>query len=559
MRIADTIAVTDMVMTGEGYLRLAAKLSRTGIQDYYGWEIGRSDNGEWDRVFRIYRDPAEVFSPAALASFCLKPVTDGHPVASVTAETWAKEAKGIVADDVRRDGDHMAATLLLTDAEIINRTQRKGGTVELSCGYDCDLDMSAGVTDAGETYDGRQTNIRGNHVAIVDRGRCGSSCATSRDASTGSPKVVMLFASKETQRALSAWCNGAGFDRSKTHGGTPINPDDFDFHATIIATTNAVTMPTGEHQIPGAALLANGFEVLGKDGNTPVLLLSADGFLADLRRHYVNTYRAEPTFSEFKPHVSLSYSWDGAPAIDGMAVPDFPLVFDRIVVDEFVASPQPKADAMPTLTDCPGNPRCQCQSTPANTDSTKGQDAMSNKTVTIDGKQLEVTADVAAVIEGLQSKVAHHDKVKDAAMQLAEIVEKHTSVKAAEIAAKDAEIADLKGKVPTADQIAATAAELASVMADAKSIAPDLDTKGQTADAIRLAAAKVAMGDKAASLDGRSADYVAATFDRLVDAARSGGGSDPLRDGFKAGSGAKDAAQPHKTYLDSLANAWKGA
>ena len=397
MRIVDRIAVTDMVMTGEGYLRVAAKLSRTGIQDYYGWEIGRQDKGEWDRVYRIYRDPAEVFSPDALASFGLKPITDGHPVASVTAETWAKEAKGIIADDVRRDGDHMAATLLLTDAEIINRTQRKGGTVELSCGYDCDLDMSAGVTDAGETYDGRQTNIRGNHVAIVDQGRCGSSCATSSGA-----------------------------------------------------------------------------------------------------------------------------------------------------------------DTMPKLTDCPGNPRCQCQSTPANPDSTKGQDAMSNKTVTIDVKQLEVTADVAAVIEGLQAKVAHGDKVKDAAMQLAEIVERHTSVKAAEIAAKDAEIADLKGKLPTADQIAATATELASVMADAKSIAPDLDTKGQTADAIRLAAAKVAMGDKAAALDGKSADYVAATFDRLVDAAKSGSGSDPLRDGFKAGSGAKDAA-PHKTYLDSLANAWKGA
>ena len=388
MRIVDRIAITDMVMTGEGYLRLAAKIARTGVQDYYGYEIGRTED-EALRVFRVYRDPAEVFAPEALASFKLKPVTDAHPFESVTAENWSKQAKGVIAEDVRRDGEHMAATLFLTDAEIINRVQRKG-SVELSCGYDCELDMTGGVTEAGETYDGRQIGIRGNHVAIVDQGRCGPSCATNGD------------------------------------------------------------------------------------------------------------------------------------------------------------------DAMPSLTDCPGQPRCQCKSTPA----TKGQDEMTTKTVTVDGTKLEVTADVAAVIEGLQAKAAHGDRVKDAAMQLAEIVERHTKIKADEIAAKDAKIAELEGKVPTADAIQSLADERAALVNDAKVIAPDVDPKGKDAATIRKDAVVAAIGD-AKALDGKSPEYIAATFDMLVAKAKSDGAEDPIRNAMK--SGKKDSISPQQSYRDSIANAWKGA
>lgn len=386
MIMTDRIVVRDYTLTGEGYLHVKATLSRTGIQDYYGWEISEEPS---DKVFRVYRPAEEVFAKEALASFHLRPVTDGHPFDGVNAETWRKEAVGVIGSDTRQDGGHMAATLLITDAMICNRIQRDG-SVELSCGYSCDLIMDGGVTETGETYDAKQTNIRGNHVAIVEQGRCGPSCKA---------------------------------------GG----------------------------------------------------------------------------------------------------------------------------DQMPNLTDCSGKSRCQCQRNP----DTKGQDEMTTKTVTIDGKQLEVTADVAAVIEGLQAKIAadekSYGKLRDASAQLAEIVEKNTKVKTDELAAKDAEIADLKSKIPTADQIAATAIELAGVIADAKAIAPDLDTKGKAADAVRSDAVKFALGDKAASLDGKSADYITATFDRLVEAAKSSDGNAPLR----VGGDSKPSAA--KTYSDNLVNAWKGA
>lgn len=391
MRFTDRIAVSDLQMTGEGYLRASARLSRTGIQDYMGYECGKAGD-DATRVFRIYRPSDEVFAPETLASFRLKPVTDAHPIDNVTAKTWRKEAVGIVGEDVRQEGEHTAATLLITDADIANRIQRNG-SVELSCGYDCDLDETPGVTDAGESYDAVQRNIRGNHVAIVEQGRCGPSCKVG-------------------------------------------------------------------------------------------------------------------------------------------------------------------ADAMPKMTDCPGNSRCQCQRTP----DTKGQDDMTTKTVTVDGKQLEVTADVAAVIEGMQAKIAQGEKdygnLKDAAGSLAEIVERHTKVKADEIAAKDAEIADLKAKVPTADQLQAMADERASVIADAKTIAPDIVASGKALDAIRKEAVGIALGNDAKALDGKSADYIAATFDRLVLAAKDAA-SDPVTAAFK--SGTRDAKiSPRDAYLARTANAWKG-
>jgi hypothetical protein len=72
---------------------------------------------------------------------------------------------------------------------------------------------------------------------------------------------------------------------------------------------------------------------MGED--TPALLVSEpDGWLFDMRGYFAGAYAAEPTF-DFNPHVSLSYSWEGEPALADLEPPDFPLVFDRLVVEVF--------------------------------------------------------------------------------------------------------------------------------------------------------------------------------------------------------------------------------
>lgn len=162
------------------------------------------------------------------------------------------------------------------------------------------------------------------------------------------PRIVMLVADHDTQNALAAWAEAAGFDQA--YGGRAITPDMFDFHITLLATADAVSIPETDHLIEPVAVEAVSFDALGPDKDTPVLSLSKDG-LQLLRDYFIETYGAEPIYTDFKPHVSLSYAWDGEPALEDLELPDFPLVFDRLVVKPFEQKdvPVPSHDRLARL------------------------------------------------------------------------------------------------------------------------------------------------------------------------------------------------------------------
>lgn len=167
--ITDRVSVQARDVTPEGYLRVRARIARTGVQIYRAWEMGMAGDGE----VRIYRPPEEVFAADSLASWAACAITDGHPPGGmVTADNWARYARGVALTPGTPDGDHVAADLLVTDAAAAARAK----AAELSCGYTFDLDRSPGTTPQGEAYDGIQRRIRGNHVAIVDNARCGPTC-----------------------------------------------------------------------------------------------------------------------------------------------------------------------------------------------------------------------------------------------------------------------------------------------------------------------------------------------------------------------------------------------
>jgi hypothetical protein len=155
-------------------------------------------------------------------------------------------------------------------------------------------------------------------------------------------RIVLLYADHDTQNALTAWAEAAGFDV----GGD--NPHEgLAFHVTLLATANDVAIPLTDQMIEPVTATARYFEAMGQDADTPALMLETDDqMLADLRGFYVHAYGAEPTF-DFRPHVSLSYAWQGVPALEDLEPPDFPLVFDRLVVDVFdntkAAEPHPLA------------------------------------------------------------------------------------------------------------------------------------------------------------------------------------------------------------------------
>lgn len=174
MRIYTTAKLSDNIsQTPEGYLLCqGAALARTGTMAYLPEEVPPEivKGFHGDQVL-ITRDAAEVFRPATLASFEGKPFTLDHPDDDVSPDNWSDLAHGIVINVRRGDGrqqDLMLADILITDANAIDAVLQED-TRELSCGYDCDFEIiRPGV--------GRQINIMGNHVALVDHGRAGARC-----------------------------------------------------------------------------------------------------------------------------------------------------------------------------------------------------------------------------------------------------------------------------------------------------------------------------------------------------------------------------------------------
>ena len=155
---------------GNGWLRVDGHLTRAGIFTY------RNPDGTTRRELR---PEGEVFKGDSLASFGLVPLTNDHPPEALTAANTKQYAVGTVGETVRKDEDHVRATMLVTDADTIARVEQ--GKTALSCGYTCDLEMKPGVHN-GERYDAIQRNIRGNHVALVDVARAGPTARIRMDA-----------------------------------------------------------------------------------------------------------------------------------------------------------------------------------------------------------------------------------------------------------------------------------------------------------------------------------------------------------------------------------------
>lgn len=153
--------------TPEGYLICTdAILARTGKQTYRRREVFGDISDKGEEEIEINRDEKEVFNPVTLASFENKPLTIEHPNEDVNPENHHDYAVGFTRDIKRGriDGnDVMLGTIVVTDAEAIKDIE-SGELVELSCGYDCDV-----VDEANP----QQRNIRGNHVALCERGRAG--------------------------------------------------------------------------------------------------------------------------------------------------------------------------------------------------------------------------------------------------------------------------------------------------------------------------------------------------------------------------------------------------
>lgn len=156
-------------MTAEGFLRVDAPITRMGVLQY------RNPDGSMRGELR---HPEDWSTPAAMASFSSLPITDGHPPprpsdgqALVDARNAKKLAIGWTGESVRAEGDLLRVPMMIVDGEGVASVQR--GRRGTSTGVIVDLKAEQGTYD-GQNYSFRQTNPKGNHIAIVDSPRAGT-------------------------------------------------------------------------------------------------------------------------------------------------------------------------------------------------------------------------------------------------------------------------------------------------------------------------------------------------------------------------------------------------
>lgn len=156
----------------DGRLHLdISRISKATVNPYYGREIpGAESLGlNLDQVYRLLRDPVEL--EKAAATFNNLPILSEH--IPVSADDPKNELIiGSIGSDVRFESPYLVASLCFWDATAISGIETDK-IKELSCAYRYVPVMEPGEYE-GQQYDGRMTQIQGNHLALVEVGRAGS-------------------------------------------------------------------------------------------------------------------------------------------------------------------------------------------------------------------------------------------------------------------------------------------------------------------------------------------------------------------------------------------------
>lgn len=170
-KFVDSAKIGSVRRTKEGYVTARAKAVRSGVQVYRAKELGDAAIAAGfsdDDMVRVMRPEEEVFLDGSAATFSHVPVTVEHPKELVDAANWKDYAVGEVGSKIMRDGEFLALDLILKDAAAIAAFD--SGKRELSAGYTADIEF----VDNKDGYDAVMSNIRINHLALVDKGRAGS-------------------------------------------------------------------------------------------------------------------------------------------------------------------------------------------------------------------------------------------------------------------------------------------------------------------------------------------------------------------------------------------------
>ena len=182
---------------GHLHVRLA-NIAAARVNEYAGSEIPNyRDLGlDPNRLYALLRPAAEL--QRAAASFHGKPLVDLHKQQDASAHD-RNVVVGSVSN-VQWNPPYLQAELTVWDGAAIAGIEC-GAQREISPGYYYKAVMTPGVHE-GVRYDGKMTDIHGDHVAFVDRGRQGRDIAVGDAALRTLRKIAMDADPKNMQAAL---------------------------------------------------------------------------------------------------------------------------------------------------------------------------------------------------------------------------------------------------------------------------------------------------------------------------------------------------------------------
>lgn len=154
--------------TEGGRMRVDGVFTRAGVFEYR-----RADGS----IQRELRPPDEV--DASLSSLEMLPVVEDHPRDGLLRND-SRRAQGWTLEGVRRDGDLVIGSLMVTDPALVRSVEQ--GKRALSVGYEVEYDDTPGFHPLYGKYDGTQRKIRGDHLAVVDLGRAGPEARVRMDS-----------------------------------------------------------------------------------------------------------------------------------------------------------------------------------------------------------------------------------------------------------------------------------------------------------------------------------------------------------------------------------------
>lgn len=144
-------------------------ISKVGVFDYLGSSI--SDDCEPNKVYKVFRSGETLLQSVPTWDNPPKPFINDHEMLGEGfTEVDERPVQGVITNPQYEDG------VLYADITVYSEKLKEAienGKKELSLGYFCKFEKNSGVYD-GEPYDYVQVNMVGNHIALVDAGRCGS-------------------------------------------------------------------------------------------------------------------------------------------------------------------------------------------------------------------------------------------------------------------------------------------------------------------------------------------------------------------------------------------------